>query len=201
MDIQTTPNTGLSLTDSGGRELLQSSITDYVTFLRRQPAVCGTPEQQEALIKHVAQGHDLIKLVSTERLKITRQLDKQKHDWMEIEKEMTAPILAAMQPLKDAVDHYNREQLRVREHQQAEAAQQNTSTQPGETNWLTPDVSLVAIPKGVQMKWNFEIVDPNQVPNGYWIIDEAAIKTDIANGVREIPGIRIYEEAITTFRR
>ncbi|GAB3032705.1 hypothetical protein [Spirosoma pulveris] len=201
MDTETKPNTDLSLTDSNGRELLQSSLSDYVAFLRRQPAVCGTPEQQETLIKHVAQGHELIKLVAAERLKITRQLDKQKHDWMEIEKEMTAPILAAMQPLKDAVEHYNREVLRVREHQQAQAASQTPISHSGETTWLMPDVALVAKPKGVQMKWTYTIVDPNQVPNGYWIIDEGAIKADIANGVRDIPGVRIYEEAVTTFRK
>ena len=201
MDTQTQPNTALSLTDSSGRELLQASINDYVTFLHRQPAVCGTPEQQEALIKHVAQGHDLIKLVATERLKITRLLDHQKHDWMELEKELIAPIEAAMKPLKDAVEHYNREQLRVREHQQAEAAQQTSVAPSGETNWLTPDVTLVAIPKGVQMRWNYEIIDRNQVPNGYWVIDEAAIKAAIASGERNIPGVRIYEEPITTFRK
>ncbi len=51
------------------------------------------------------------------------------------------------------------------------------------------------------MKWTFEIVDRNQVPNGYWTIDEAAIRADVAGGVREIPGVRIYEEAVTTYRR
>lgn len=201
MATETNSNTSLSLTESSGRELLQATLTDYINFLRRQPAVCGTPEQQETLIKHVAQGHDLIKLVKAERLKITRQLDKQKHDWIEIEKEMTAPILSAMQPLKDAVEHYNRELLRVREHQQAEAAQQALLSQSDETNWLTPEVAQIAKPKGVLMKWTFTIVDRNQVPNGYWIIDEAAIKEDIASGVREIPGVQIYEEAITTFRK
>lgn len=201
MATQTTPTTDLSLTNPSGRELLQASLSDYIAFLRRQPAVCGNPEQQETLIKHVAQGHELIKLVAAERLKITRQLDHQKHDWMELEKEMTAPILAAMQPLKDAVEHYNRELLRVREHQQAEAAQQAALGQSGETTWLTPEVALMAKPKGVQMKWKFEITDPNQVPNGYWVIDESAIKADIANGVRDIPGVRIYEEGVTTFRK
>lgn len=39
------------------------------------------------------------------------------------------------------------------------------------------------------------------MPNGYWIIDEAAIKADIAKGSRQIPGVRIYEEAVTTFRK
>lgn len=199
MATETNPNTELSLTDSSGRELLQRSLTDYITFLRQQPAFCGTPEQQETLIKHVAQGNELIKQVAAERLKITRQLDKEKHDWMEVEKQMTAPILEAMQPLKDAVEHYNREMMRVREHQQAEAAQQAAHAESGETTWLTPEIS--SLPKGVQLKWTFEIVDSNKVPNGYWIINEAAIKADIADGVREIPGIHIFEEAITTFRK
>lgn len=201
MATPTKLNTGLSLNDSNGRELLQTTLTDYVNFLRRQPAVCGTAEQQETLIKHVAQGHDLIKLVAAERLKITRELDHQKHEWMELEKQLTAPLMAAMQPFKDAVEHYNRELLRVREHQLTESAQQAAEAPAGETTWLTPEVAVVALPKGVQMKWTYEIVDPNQVPNGYWTIDEAAIKADIANGVREIPGVRIYEEAVTTFRK
>lgn len=201
MTTPTTPSTGLSLNDSSGRQQLQATLSDYITFLHRQPAVCGTPEQHEALIKHVARGHELIRLVASERLKITRQLDKQKHDWMEIEKEMTAPIHAAIQPLKDAVEHYNRELLRVREHQQEEAAQQAAMAPNGEINWLTPEVSVAALPKGVQLKWTYEIIDPNQIPNGYWIIDENTIKEAIANGVREIPGVRIYEEAITTYRK
>ena len=198
---QTETSTSLSLTDSTGRQLLQSTLSDYVTFLRRQPAVCGTAEQQEALIQHVAQGQEFIKLVAAERLKITRELDHQKHEWMEVEKQMTAPIIAAMQPLKDAVEHYNRELMRVREHQLAEAGEQALLAQPDDTRWLTPGIATLAKPKGVQLKWTFDIVDRNQVPNGYWTIDEGAIKADIAKGVREIPGVRIYEETITTFRR
>jgi hypothetical protein len=201
MMTPTEPDTSLSLTDSTGRQLLQSTLADYVAFLHRQPAVCGTAEQQEALIQHVAQGHELIKMVAAERLKITRQLDQQKHEWMEIEKQMTAPIIAAMQPLKDAVEHYNRELMRVREHHLAQAAEQASLTHSDETKWLTPEIAALAKPKGVQLKWTFEIVDRNLVPNGYWIIDEAAIKADVAKGLRDIPGVRIYEETITTFRK
>jgi hypothetical protein len=201
MIAQTNPTNSLSLAEDSGRQLLQASIDEYIAFLRRQPAVCGSAEQQETLIKHVTQGHDLIKLITNERLKITRQLDKQKHDWIELEKQLTTPIHQAMQPLKDAVEHYNREMLRIRDHQLADAAQQAISAGSEESDWLTPEVAILAKPKGVQLKWTFEITDPNQVPNGYWIIDEGAIKADIANGVREIPGIRIYEEAVTTFRK
>ncbi|UFH54687.1 hypothetical protein [Spirosoma sp. KNUC1025] len=201
MQTPATSSAGLSLNESSGRQLLENSISDYIKFLRRQPAVCGSAEQQEALLKHIAQGHDLIKLVASERLKITRQLDKQKHEWIELEKHMTAPIEEAMKPLKHAIEHYNQEMLRIREHQLAETAQPLSTESSEETTWLTPDVSVVAIPKGVQLKWQYEITDPNQLPNGYWVVDEAAIKAAIAEGVREIPGVRIYQEAVTTFRK
>lgn len=201
MQTPTKSSTDLSLKESHGRQQLQASITDYIKFLRRQPAVCGSADQHEALLKHIAQGHDLMKLVSSERLKITRELDQQKHDWMEIEKQMTNPIEEAMKPLKDAIEHYNREILRIREHQLAEASGSHDGLAGEETNWLTPEVAVLALPKGVKMKWSYEIVDPNQVPNGYWVIDEAALKKAIAEGNHDIPGLRIYEEAITSFPR
>ena len=199
-----TPRTDLahvSLTKSPGRQILDDSIAEYINFTRRQPAFCGTPEQQENLILHVARGHDLIKLIAAERLKITRELDHEKHEWMELEKQLTAPIEAAIQPLKAAVEHYNREVLRIREHQQAAAELQNDSAEAGENNWLNPQVALSPLPKGIRMTWTFEITDPNQVPNGYWTVDKDAIKAAVADGVRDIPGVRIYEEATTTFRR
>ncbi|MBO0950081.1 hypothetical protein [Fibrella forsythiae] len=200
MNTQTKQDTGLSLIDDGGRKQLEASLSDFAAFLRRQPAFCGTPEQQEALVKHVSKGNDLIKLVTQERLKITRELDHQKHDWIELEKQLTAPIVAALQPLKDAVDHYNREIMRVREHQLADSGQQGSVDQADKTDWLAANIDVIDKPKGVRTRWAFKITDPALVPNGYWMINEATIKADIANGVRSIPGVQIYEETLTTFR-
>ncbi|GAB3953572.1 hypothetical protein GCM10028805_37550 [Spirosoma harenae] len=42
------------------------------------------------------------------------------------------------------------------------------------------------------MKWTVEIVDPNQILNGYWVIDEAAIKADITNGIWQLSGVPNY---------
>lgn len=200
MSTLTNPTTGLSLIEENGRQQLEASLSTFVAFLRRQPAFCGTPEQQQSLISHVAKGHDLIKLVAEERLKITRELDHQKHDWIELEKQLTAPITEAMQPLKDAVDHYNREIMRVRQHQLAEGSEQGTLDQADRTDWLSAQVEVLDKPKGVRTKWTFKITDPSLVPNGYWLINEAAIKAEIAKGVRNIPGVQIYEEVTTTFR-
>lgn len=47
---------------------------------------------------------------------------------------------------------------------------------------------------GVSSKpWAFEVVDPDAIPRGYLTLDEKAIKTAIAEGAREISGLRIYQ--------
>lgn len=46
----------------------------------------------------------------------------------------------------------------------------------------------------------YRIVDADKIPKKYMMIDEQAVKKDIALGINEIPGIEIYEEKVTTLR-
>ncbi len=48
--------------------------------------------------------------------------------------------------------------------------------------------------------WSFEIVDGDKVPREYLIIESQKIRDAIKMGVREIPGVRIFEETKTIFR-
>ena len=41
--------------------------------------------------------------------------------------------------------------------------------------------------------WSFEITDENKIPREYLEVDEVAIKDDIKNGMRTIPGVRVFE--------
>ncbi|MCB2188623.1 MAG: hypothetical protein KQJ78_19555 [Deltaproteobacteria bacterium] len=45
-----------------------------------------------------------------------------------------------------------------------------------------------------QKTWAFEVIDPQQVPGKYKIVDEKAIRRDVRAGVREIPGVKIFQE-------
>jgi len=42
--------------------------------------------------------------------------------------------------------------------------------------------------------WKFEIENEKQIPKAYLTVDEVKIRKAIKGGVREIPGIRIYED-------
>ncbi|MFA5377585.1 MAG: hypothetical protein WC455_17675 [Dehalococcoidia bacterium] len=48
--------------------------------------------------------------------------------------------------------------------------------------------------------WSFEIVDGDKIPREYLIIESQKIRDAIKMGVREIPGVRIFEETKTIFR-
>lgn len=45
-----------------------------------------------------------------------------------------------------------------------------------------------------RMVWKFQIRNPADVPRQYLVVDEKAIRAAVAAGVRQIPGVDIYEE-------
>lgn len=48
--------------------------------------------------------------------------------------------------------------------------------------------------------WTFEVVNASEVPDEYKRIDEAKIRDSVRAGIREIKGLRIYQEEKTSFR-
>jgi len=51
-----------------------------------------------------------------------------------------------------------------------------------------------------QTVWKAEVVDPAAVPRQFLMVNEAAIKAAVAGGMREIPGVRIFEDVRTVVR-
>ena len=51
-----------------------------------------------------------------------------------------------------------------------------------------------------RMTWEFEVVDKSMVPPEYLMVDEKAIRQAVKAGIRQIRGVRIYEQSSTTFR-
>ena len=48
--------------------------------------------------------------------------------------------------------------------------------------------------------WTFEVVDPAKLPREYMVLNESAVRAAIKNGVRNIPGLKIFETAQTVIR-
>lgn len=43
-------------------------------------------------------------------------------------------------------------------------------------------------------RWRYEVIDLGSVPEGYLAVDDAEVKAAIKEGIREIPGLRIYQD-------
>ncbi len=50
------------------------------------------------------------------------------------------------------------------------------------------------------LKWIHELTNRDEIPREYLMVDEEKIKLAIKRGVREIPGVRIFEAAKTSIR-
>lgn len=55
-------------------------------------------------------------------------------------------------------------------------------------------------PKNTRTIKKFEILEPLEVPQKYWQINEALLGQDVRSGVVNIPGVRIYEEQTVVAR-
>ena len=56
------------------------------------------------------------------------------------------------------------------------------------------ETAAVSSPSSIRKNWTYEIQEEILIPRMYLIPDDKAIKRAIANGVREIAGIKIYQE-------
>lgn len=51
-----------------------------------------------------------------------------------------------------------------------------------------------------RMQWTFEVMDPAQVPRQFLIVDDKAIRRAVAEGVRSIAGVSIFEKEVLATR-
>jgi len=52
----------------------------------------------------------------------------------------------------------------------------------------------------VRMVWEVEVIDAALVPRKYLSVDEKAIRADVKAGIREIPGVKIFEKPVMAIR-
>ncbi len=65
-----------------------------------------------------------------------------------------------------------------------------------------PKTTRTEVGKATQVTtWAFNVVDPAKVPAEYLVVDEKRIRQAVKDGIRQIPGVEIFEETKTRFGR
>jgi len=119
------------------------------------------------------------------------------------------PLERAERKLRDAIAAYKVEQERKRKEQEEflrrkrEILERLAREKKLEVA-VPPPVEQPPVPAAVKTStgatvatrkvWTFRLVDINLVPREYLTLDEAKVRKAIAAGVREIPGLEIYQE-------
>lgn len=99
-----------------------------------------------------------------------------------------------------AGDRQGQARLATEAEAAGERAQQQAAivTAPSEPTRIKGDYGSTGF---VRSRWDYEVLDPLLVPLGCLTIDDKAVRSLIADGVREIPGLRIYQTEDFTIRR
>ena len=133
-------------------------------------------------------------------------------------KPMTAILTGIEDGLKHRITRYSQEQERRRLEQQRKANEEARSLQDeiekaavsaGEPSNIVVAPVVVEAPKvtrtasgsaSLRTTWAFEVVDFAALPDKFKQVDRVAINNEIKAGIRQIPGVRVYEQASTMIR-
>lgn len=127
-------------------------------------------------------------------------------------KEYNAPLDNADRTLRGKVLSYRQEvQRKQREEEErlrklAEKEQKRLEKKAEKTGQPAPPPIVIPMieqaPKTIQADlgsattktvWDFQIIDESLIPREYLIVDERKIRAVVKAGIREIPGVRIYQ--------
>ncbi len=136
------------------------------------------------------------KKLEQQRIEAQRKLDEERRrkeeearDKLEKEKE-EAEMASAFMPENEqaaiAVSHQVQEQVLEKQIALESKAEQKA-------------INQMKV-KGVRKVWKFEVQVPTEVPREYLMVNEVMIRSAVSNGIREIPGVRIYEDEVMAIR-
>lgn len=134
-------------------------------------------------------------------------------------KDMAAPLEQAANAIVAAINAHQRKMLEAQRAAQAAAAKAEEERRKAEATPFddpapapAPVVPIRAaeatrvvsssgrVTATAQTVWRHELVDLDQVPRSFLTLNEARVKAAVAAGVRDIPGIRIFEDIRTVVK-
>lgn len=134
-------------------------------------------------------------------------------------KSMAAPLTAAADAIVAAINSHQRKMLMERRAAEEAARQEAEARAKAEATpfddpepMLAPALPIKAaeatrvvsasgrVTATASTVWRHEVTDPGAVPRRFLVVNDAAIKAAIAGGIRDIPGVRIFEDIRTAIR-
>jgi septal ring factor EnvC (AmiA/AmiB activator) len=132
---------------------------------------------------------------------------------LKAEEETRARLAREAEERKEKESKKAAEERRKREEAEIEAVRKKAEEEARAIEVKVPEVPMPIMPERENItrtelgtsahqrkEWKHEVVNPDLVPREYLTVDDKKIREAVKMGVREIPGVRIFEDSTTVFR-
>lgn len=190
----------LSLDTPSKAVMATNIINDMVEFTKS--LVVDSDPAYKKITSMYRQAREWKKNIDARRKEMTEPLRKQTASINDKAKELTDPLDSVIEMANAKANGYLHllEQAKKKEDEELRAA----AALFGEGELYIPPMEKTVRGDGAvtvtKQVTKFRLVDISKVPSRYLVVDEAAVKKDLALGVAEIPGLEIYQETTTQLR-
>jgi hypothetical protein len=204
--IQTAPGNGLEVLASVKKQI------DMLADQCRNVVISDAQSLERA--KSLAKQAKLIEnYIEDKRKELTKPILDRKKAIDDLAKSLTKDLTEAVKHLREQILFYEQEQERKRleelhrleEERRRKEEELKRMQMEGNIEQIehieklaeieTKAAELSEKSKNLREVWTFEVVDISLVPREYLVLDETAVRRAIQNGVREIPGLKIFKKA------
>lgn len=190
-------------------------MTDIITLaiVKKDKSVLDEKKRVEKVLKEIETIEVTDDQSSQLGAEMLSKLKKAKDAFEKKRKEVTKPILDEKRdidnyfktfivPIENAEKSMRRKVGTYLSAKAEEERKANEALAAQAEKLGTEMIEVPVVPQAVQTEhgsvstrkvWKHEIVDTNVIPGKYFVLDESLIRADIKAGVREIPGVRIFE--------
>jgi hypothetical protein len=174
---------------------------------------------EKGAVDAAAQAKRLVTDLEGQRKKVIKDPDRFVRDVNAFVRVFRKPLDEVVNTLRTKIGAFQYqkelERRKIEKAMQEEAArlQEKLKAEAAQAGIEAPPVMPVPAPKpdsvtrteggataSIRTQWTGEITDPDQVPREYCSPDEKKINQAVKAGIREIPGVRIFEKPITVLR-
>lgn len=188
---------------------ITSEVEKATEALRLVPQVENEDDKLK-LEAAIMQANKVTKIAGEKRLDVTRVFDGAKTLYMQTEKDLLAGLSPELTQALGRVQAYNRAQL-AKQREAERIAQENAQKELNrkrsveskanvetKTQETLSNIAQEHKTAGVSTVWKGDVTNAALVPREYCVVDPKLIDAAIKRGVRNIPGVNIFEDVKRT---
>jgi len=169
---------------------------------RADKMIISTIAHEEKATTELKVIKDGLKFIEDRRTAITKPLNQSIKAANNMFKEIAQPLKDADAVIRKKIMDFREKQAEIaRKEEEKRAKIRESHKKKGHKVhapvFIEPVVSSTTV---TQKRWTFDVEDISKVPIEYLVVDSAAVRESIIDGVREISGLRIYQKESLSIR-